>query len=63
MLQGVEAAHVTLTRGLHLGLGDDTPERLAAAWGQVSDRAGETVPECGAAQGSNEVGQALAART
>ncbi len=57
-----EAAHVTLTRGLHLGLADDTPERLAAAWGQVSDRAGETVPDSGAAQGSNEVTQALAAR-
>ena len=54
-----EAAHVTLTHGVHLGLGDDTPERLAAAWGQVSDRAGETVPESGAAQGANEVGQAL----
>ena len=57
-----EAAHVTLTRGLHLGLGDDIPERLAAAWAQVSDRTGETVPESGAAQGSNEVAQALAAR-
>ena len=57
-----EAAHVTLTRGLHLGLGDDVPERLAAAWAQVSDREGEAVPESGAAQGSNEVGQALAAR-
>jgi NAD(P)-dependent dehydrogenase (short-subunit alcohol dehydrogenase family) len=57
-----EAAHVTLTRGVHLGIGDDVPERLAAAWKQVSDRGGETVPESGAAQGSNEVGQALAAR-
>jgi NAD(P)-dependent dehydrogenase (short-subunit alcohol dehydrogenase family) len=55
-----EAAHITLTRGVHLGLADDTPERLAAAWGEVSDREGETVPESGAAQGSNEVGQALA---
>jgi NAD(P)-dependent dehydrogenase (short-subunit alcohol dehydrogenase family) len=56
-----EAAHVTLTRGVHLGVSDDTPERLAAGWGQVSDREGEIVPESGAAQGSNEVGQALAA--
>jgi NAD(P)-dependent dehydrogenase (short-subunit alcohol dehydrogenase family) len=56
-----EAAHVTLTRGVHLGLSDDTPERLAAAWGRVSDRGGETVPESGAAQGSNEVTRALAA--
>lgn len=55
-----EAAHVTLTRGVHLGLAADTPERLAEAWGRVCDRAGETVPDSGAAQGSNEVGQALA---
>jgi len=57
-----EAAHITLTKGLHLGLGDDTPERLAAAWPQVSDRTGEAVPMSGAAQGTNEMGQALAAR-
>ena len=57
-----EAAHITLTKGLHLGLGDDTPERLAAAWPQVSDRQGEAVPLSGAAQGANEMGQALAAR-
>ena len=57
-----EAAHITLTRGLHLGLSDDTPERLAAAWAQVSDRAADSVPASGSAQGSNEMGQALAAR-
>jgi NAD(P)-dependent dehydrogenase (short-subunit alcohol dehydrogenase family) len=56
-----EAAHVTLTQGLHLGLSGDTPERLAEAWARVSDRAGEQVPASGTAQGSNEVGQALAA--
>ena len=37
-------------------------ERLAAAWPQVSDRQGEAVPLSGAAQGANEMGQALAAR-
>ena len=57
-----EAAHVTLTRGAHLGLGADTPERLLAALAQVSDRSGDTVPMSGAEQGSNEVTQALAAR-
>ena len=56
-----EAAHITLTNGLHLGLTEDTPERLAAAWGQVSDREGEIVPGSGSAQGSNEVGKAMAA--
>lgn len=57
-----EAAHITLTRGVHLGLGEDTPERLLAALAQVADRTGETVPQSGAEQGRNEVGQALGAR-
>ena len=57
-----EAAHITLTQGVHLGLTPDTPERLLAALAQVADRAGETVPMSGAEQGSNEVKQALAAR-
>lgn len=56
------AAHVTLTRGVHLGLAPDTPERLLAALAQVGDRAGATVPMSGAEQGGNEVAQALAAR-
>ena len=57
-----EAAHVTLTKGVHLGLAPDTPERLLAALAQVADRAGETVPMSGAEQGTNEVKQALATR-
>ena len=47
---------------LHLGTTADTPERLAAAWAQVSDRDGEQVPASGSAQGSNEVSKAFAAR-
>ena len=57
-----EAAHITLTTGLHLGMGPDVPEQLAAAWPRVSERQGEQVPASGAAQGGNEVTQALAAR-
>lgn len=57
-----EAAHITLTEGLHLGLSEDTPERLAAHLAQVLDRTGEQVPQSGAAQGSNEVSKAMAAR-
>jgi NAD(P)-dependent dehydrogenase (short-subunit alcohol dehydrogenase family) len=57
-----EAAHITLTKGLHLGAAPDTPEQLAAHWAQVSDRSGDQVPASGAAQGSNEVTQALSAR-
>jgi NAD(P)-dependent dehydrogenase (short-subunit alcohol dehydrogenase family) len=57
-----EAAHITLTGGVHLGLDASTPERLAAAWAQASARDGEQVPGSGAAQGTNEVSQAMAAR-
>ena len=56
------AAHVTMTRGVHLGSAADVPERLAAAWGRVSDRSGDSVPANAAAQGTNEVTQAMAAR-
>ena len=56
-----EVAHITLTQGVHLGLTPDTPERLAAALAQVTDRHGETVPLSGSAQGTLEVGKAMAA--
>ena len=56
-----EVAHITLTQGVHLGLTPDTPERLAAALAQVTDRQGETVPLSGSAQGTLEVGKAMQA--
>ena len=56
-----EAAHITLTTGIHLGIGGDVPEQLAARLTEVTNRAGESVPQSGAAQGTNEVGQAMAA--
>ena len=56
-----EAAHITLTQGVHLGLTADTPERLAAALAQVTDRTGETVPRSGSEQGTLEVGKAMKA--
>ncbi|NMM77450.1 SDR family NAD(P)-dependent oxidoreductase [Acidovorax sp. SRB_24] len=57
-----EAAHITLTQGIHLGQGADVPEHLAARLAEVTARAGEQVPGSGAAQGSAEVQKALAAR-
>jgi NAD(P)-dependent dehydrogenase (short-subunit alcohol dehydrogenase family) len=56
-----EAAHVTLTRGLWIGTGDDAPEQLAMQLDTVRAREGETVPESGNAQGQNEVALATAA--
>ena len=57
-----EAAHITLTRGLHLGLTDDTPEQLLARLDEVRATEGQQVPGSGSAQGQNEVTQALAAK-
>ena len=55
-------AHLTLTHGVHLGVGDDVPERLAQAWAQAADRTGDSVPASGAAQGGQEIQMAMAAR-
>ncbi|HSB25087.1 MAG TPA: SDR family NAD(P)-dependent oxidoreductase [Burkholderiaceae bacterium] len=54
-------AHVTLTHGAHVGQGDDAAERVAARFAEISDRAGEIVPDSGAAQAQNELSQATAA--
>jgi NAD(P)-dependent dehydrogenase (short-subunit alcohol dehydrogenase family) len=56
----VEAAHISLTQGAWIGLGPQSPERLAELLSKVSDRAGDTVPMSGSAQGGHEVAQATA---
>jgi NAD(P)-dependent dehydrogenase (short-subunit alcohol dehydrogenase family) len=53
-----EAAHITLTQGLHLGTGPQVPHELAQRLGEVSARAGETVPSAGNAQGEIELRKA-----
>ncbi|MBB3175709.1 SDR family oxidoreductase [Variovorax sp. Sphag1AA] len=55
-----EAANITLTQGAWIGFGADAPEQLAERLAEVTDRNGEIVPQSGAAQGSNEVGKAMA---
>ncbi|MDT7521309.1 SDR family oxidoreductase [Rhodoferax sp. TBRC 17198] len=55
----VEAAHITLTQGAWIGLDAQATETLAANLRQVLARAGDMVPESGAAQGSQEVTRAL----
>lgn len=56
-----EAAHVTLTGGVFIGIGDDAPEELAGRLAEVTERADEIAPQSGSAQGGNEVAKALAA--
>ncbi len=43
-------AQITMTQGVALGEADRTPEGVAAHFAQISDRAGETVPQSGAEQ-------------
>jgi NAD(P)-dependent dehydrogenase (short-subunit alcohol dehydrogenase family) len=44
----VQAAYVTLTRGV--ALDEQTPEAVAASWAAITDRDGETVPQAGGEQ-------------
>jgi hypothetical protein len=44
----VQAAHITLTRGVRLD--EPTPEAVAAQFAAIADREGETVPQSGAEQ-------------
>ncbi len=53
-----EQAHVTLTRGIHVGVGDDAAEQVAARWGEIGDAAGAIVPESSWAQGQSELEKA-----
>ena len=55
-----EAADISLTRGVWLGTGKQTPELLAQRLAEVCDRTGAFVPQSGSAQGANEVAQATA---
>ena len=56
----VEAAHVTLTQGAWIGLDENADLRLQQLLEQVTDRTDEMVPGSGAAQGTHEVGRAMA---
>jgi len=46
----VQAAYVTLTRGVALGEGERTPEGVAAHFAEIAGREGEIVPQSGAEQ-------------
>jgi len=52
-------AYVTLSEGCYLGKGEDVGERLMAQWNQVSDTAGQLVPEYGFTQAEREVASAV----
>ena len=57
-----EAAHITLTQGVYVGMGETAPEQLVQQLHAVLDQSNALVPESGMAQGQLEVGKAMAAR-
>ena len=57
-----EAAHITMTQGVHIGLSGDAPELLAAKLAEVTNRQNDSVPMSGAAQGTNEIGKLMASK-
>jgi NAD(P)-dependent dehydrogenase (short-subunit alcohol dehydrogenase family) len=59
---GFERAYVTLTQGAFID-GGDAPEQVAARFAEISDRAGEIVPDMGAAQGMIELSKAQKAHS
>jgi NAD(P)-dependent dehydrogenase (short-subunit alcohol dehydrogenase family) len=58
-----EAAHITMTQGVHIGLSSDSPELLAAKLAEVTNRHDDVVPMSGAAQGTNEIGKLMASKS
>jgi len=56
----VEAAHITMTQGAWIGLDESADVRLAQLLEQVTDRTNDMVPGSGSAQGTHEVGRAMA---
>ena len=55
------ASYITLTPGLHLGIGEDVAERLAEQLAAVTAREADKVPGSGAEQGANEIALATSA--
>ena len=53
-----EIANVTLTQGVHLGLGPQVPEQIAAQAATLVDRTGERVPHTGFVQVEVELAKA-----
>ncbi|EIT70550.1 MULTISPECIES: SDR family NAD(P)-dependent oxidoreductase [Hydrocarboniphaga] len=53
-----EAAHITLTQGIHLGTGEDVARQLSERLAEVADRSDETVPGSGWEQGARELQKA-----
>lgn len=56
-----ERSYITMTQGVHLGMGEIVADQVAEQFEAISNRQGEIVPEVGAEQGQNEVTKAMEA--
>jgi len=56
-----ERAHITLTRGIFVGMPDDAAEQVAAQFDALSADQGQTAPDSGHAQGALEIQKAVRA--
>ena len=52
------AANITLTKGAHIGSGDDAATDIAARWDEITDRTDEIVPAYGFTQAEREIASA-----
>lgn len=50
-----EVAHISITQGIYLGVGEDTTHILSARLDEISDRTNDIVPTQGSAQGDLEL--------
>jgi len=57
-----EAAHIVLTRGIHIGEGEDAADRVLAALDRIVDRADDWVPQTGVQQPRYELQRRAEAR-
>ena len=53
-----ELIHLTMTRGIHVGRGDDAAEELVARWDELADRTDEITPSHAYVQSTTELAKA-----
>ncbi|SFR62049.1 NAD(P)-dependent dehydrogenase, short-chain alcohol dehydrogenase family [Marinobacter daqiaonensis] len=57
-----ECAHITLTRGVYIGEGEDAADEIAARFSEIADRTDSQVPRMGSAQGQQEMTNLIASQ-
>jgi NAD(P)-dependent dehydrogenase (short-subunit alcohol dehydrogenase family) len=55
---GYERTYVTLTKGVHIPLGPDTPDQVVARFEEISKREGDILPQSAGGQGGLELSKA-----